>query len=135
MRNPFFLAIVAGLLFGCWPLLMNRSGLAPSLSAGVFAGICFATVLPFAWRGHFASAQGANWYLAVTAGVVAGVALLIFNRMLASVTPVEVGSLFIITLVVQVVVPAVYQVVITGDFSVKRILGFMLAVLAVFLLK
>ncbi len=135
MRNPFFLAVVAGLLFGCWPLLMNRSGLAPALSAGVFAGICFVTVLPFAWWGGLASPQGARWCFAILAGLIAGVALLMFNKMLASVTPTQVGSLFIITLVIQVIVPAIYQAVITGDFSAKRVFGFLLAVLAVLLLK
>lgn len=134
-KNPTVLAMIAGAMFGCWPLLMNKSGLSPYLSAGVFSGLCFAIVLPFTLYYGITPTSEVRWEFALLAGLVGGVALLIFSNMLANVTPAELGSLFIITLIVQVMVPAIYQIIISGEFSHRRIAGIVVAIIAVLLLK
>ncbi|OGU30376.1 MAG: hypothetical protein A2057_11975 [Ignavibacteria bacterium GWA2_35_9] len=41
-------SIVAGILFGIWPLFLNRSGLTGNLGTFVFATIVLLCVFPFA---------------------------------------------------------------------------------------
>lgn len=130
------LAIVAGLLFGAWPLLMNRSGLNGPLSAAAFAFFCFITVLPAALYSYNANVvAAASWKIALVAGLVAGLGLLMFSSILAKVTPQTVGTYFVIMILAQISVPAINHTLVTGEYSMKRLAGFGVAALAVFLLK
>ncbi|MDO8669677.1 MAG: hypothetical protein Q7K65_05280 [Candidatus Buchananbacteria bacterium] len=134
-------AVLAGILFGFWPLLMNRSGLVGNISALAFtfvAGIC---ILPFAlWSiGHsFPIANWtfpvANWTLVILAGLFGAFGLLLFNGVLAKVTPGRVSALFVLMIVVQIAVPALYQVIMSGGLTISKGLGFVAAIIAAFLL-
>lgn len=126
-------ALLAGVFFGIWPLLMNRSGLPGSVSSAVFSGVVFLFVVPFALKGGVATLD-ANWVMAIGAGVVAAVGVLQFNGMLAKAIPQNVGTLFVLMIVVQVAIPAIYQVVMTG-LTVTKAAGFLAAIVAAILLS
>ena len=133
MGSLEFRSIIAGVLFGIWPLFMNRSGLAGNLATFVFASVVLISVFPFA-VGNFSNIGNAYWLWAVAAGVFAAFGLLLFNGVLSKATPQSVGILIVLMILVQTVVPAVYQVIMNGEISMTKLAGFVLAVVASFLL-
>ena len=124
---------VAGVLFGAWPLLMNRSGLSGTTATAVLSIIMFLLALPLALQAGLPSA-GQNWWLAIAAGLCIGLAFLAFNSGLANAAPKIVGQLVIFMVVVQLAVPAAYQAVMNGQLTVKSALGFVAAAVAAILL-
>ena len=135
MKNPYILPAFTGVLFGCWPLLMNRSGLSGNLSAAVFTLLAFVLLLPFAIYDGMQTAYTAKWWYAIAASICAAAGLLLFSAMLAKTTPQEVGLQFITMMLVQIAVLAVYYVLLTRDFAPRRLLGFALAGVVVYLLR
>lgn len=127
-------AVLAGVLFGIWPLLMNRSGLNGNVSSAVFSLACLAGTLPFALWSMGNSLATANWPIIAVAGVLGALGLLFFNGMLAKATSEKVGTLIVLAIVAQISIPALYQVVTNGGLTVSRGIGFAAAVLAAFLL-
>lgn len=127
-------AMLAGLFFGVWPLLMNRSGLAGYPSAAAFSLAALIFVLPFALNQTGLVIPPANWYYVIAAGIIGAIGLLFFNSMLADATPQSVSTLFVCMILVQIVVPSVYNVVISGSISVERIAGYTLAATSAYLL-
>jgi drug/metabolite transporter (DMT)-like permease len=125
--------MVAGVLFGAWPLLMNRSGLSGATATAVLGIIMFLLALPVALQAGIPPA-GRNWWLAIAAGFCIGLAFLAFNSGLAKATPEIVGQLVIFMVVVQMVVPAAHQAAVNGHLTVKSALGFVAAAIAAILL-
>lgn len=128
-------AVLAGVAFGIWPLLMQRSGLTGYMSAAVFAIFAFITVIPFAVHEGFHGLRAAIPVFYVGAGVVAGFGLLAFNSMLGKATGKQVGSLFLVMLLVQISIPAVYHIYRNQAFDFRKILGVALAIGAGLLLS
>lgn len=126
-------SIIAGVLFGIWPLFMNRSGLAGNLASFVFASVVLLSVSPFAVS-NLSQLSNSYWLWAVAAGVFAAVGLLLFNSVLSKATPQSVGTFFVLMIIIQTVVPSVYQVIMNGEISITKLAGFVLAVVASFLL-
>jgi len=123
-------SIVAGILFGIWPLFLNRSGLTGNLGTFVFATIVLLCVFPC---GIFGNSQ---WIWAVGAGIFGALGLLTFNSMVAKATPQTIGTFIVLMIVAQIVVPAIYQAIMSGGLPFSKIVGFVLAaVAAVLLLK
>lgn len=133
MSAIYVRAILAGLLFGIWPLLMNKSGLTGNMSSLVFTAFAILTVAPFAMNEGFGSLRTAAPIFFISAGIVAGIALLLFNGMLSQATPKQVSSLFLISLMAQIVSPAIYHMYQNG-IEPKKLAGITLAVLASILL-
>lgn len=133
MDNLTTKAILAGLLFGIWPLFMNKSGLSGNTSSLAFATVVLICLLPFSYKGISEIPQSA-WWWAVVAGVIASLGLLAFNGMLAKATVANVGTLFVLMIVVQTAVPALYQCVMDGSISWTKGAGFVLAAASAFLL-
>ncbi|HWY75912.1 MAG TPA: hypothetical protein VN281_09865 [Verrucomicrobiae bacterium] len=127
-------AILAGLAFGIWPLVMNRSGLVGNVSSMAFGLIATLGVLPFALRSMGGSFPTANWTAVVIAGLIGACGLLFFNGMLAKATPQNVGLMFVTMIVVQTAIPALYQVVMNGELSLRKAAGFALAFASAYLL-
>jgi len=135
MNELVLRSVIAGIMFGLWPLMMQRSGLQGNVSSIIFAGAAFLTVLPFAARTGIAPAmQNTNVALGLAAGIIGGVGLLFLNGMLARVSVNKVGAMFAIMILVQLTIPVVYQFVITGNYPAKQIIGALLAVISVLLL-
>lgn len=128
-------SIVAGILFGIWPLFLNRSGLTGNLGTFVFATIVLLCVFPFA-ANSLQDIASARWIWAVCAGIFGALGLLAFNSMVAKATPQAVGTFIVLMIIAQIAVPAIYQAIMTGGLPFSKIAGFVLAaVAAVLLLK
>ncbi len=128
--------MIAGLLFGIWPLFMNRSGLSGHVSAACYSLMALAFVLPFALYGNGFTIPQANWNMVLAAGIIGAAGLLCFNSVLAGALPKEVGALFLCMIISQATVPATYQVIMDKHLSSDKAVGFILAALSIyFLLK
>lgn len=128
------LAVMAGVFFGIWPLLMNRSGLSGNVATAAFTAIVLIGVVPFAFASGGASLGSANWTAVALAGALGALGLLSFNGMLAGASTAAVGQLFVLMTVVQIAIPAIYHVVMTGDIQLTKLAGFAAAIVAAFLL-
>jgi len=154
----FWQSLTAGVAFGIWPLFMNKSGFGGYSSAAVFSGLVFLGTLSFALKEWGASqsnilwlmiitlgllgsvlskapAQNIGWGMAFAAGFFGIIGLMFWSGTLANATNKNIGSLFVIMLVAQIAVPALYQAAILGQYSPRRIVGFLAAILAAYLLK
>ena len=128
-------AAIAGLFFGVWPLLMNRSGLSGNVSSAVFSGLVFLCVFPLSLSGLNGSILSVtSWPFALSAGIAGAVGVLAFNGGLAITTPETVGTFFVMMICVQIAVPAIYQSIVTGTLPVMRAGGFLLATAATYVL-
>jgi len=125
-------ALLSGILFGLWPMLMNRSGLNGYLASGVFALGGLILVAPFAIS-YGAVIGRVSWLMAILAAACSASGLLIFNDLLAKITPQAVGRLFVIMLIAQILVPAVYHLSKNG-LTMDKLFGFLAAVIAAYLL-
>lgn len=130
------MALKAGLFFGAWPLLMNKSGLPGNLSGSILGFISFLVVTPFAMQGFtWSLITESNWIYAVLAGVASGVGVIFFNGGLAVTTTATVSNFFVMMIVVQVSVSAVYQIIVTQTVTPEKFFGFILAGGAAYLLS
>ncbi len=126
-------SLLAGLCFGIWPLLMQRSGLTGNLSSFVFTAIVLVCVTPFTF-GNVGNLTNANWMIAIVAGIFGGIGVMSFNGMLAKATSQNVSSLFVLMIVVQTSIPAIYNITQNGGMTATKGLGFILAIVAGILL-
>ena len=126
-------ASLAGIAFGIWPLLMSRSGVSGNFASLVFTIVIVFCVAPFA-IGQISDFSKANWYMLVGAGAVSAIGLLSFKGMLTKATPKDLGTLFVLMIVVQVASPVIYHVVMNGGINFTKGLGLVLAVVAIVLL-
>lgn len=134
MREPHIKVMLAGLFFAMWPLFMNRSGLNPSVASAVFIISSFVVVLPFALYGMVGMDWNVRWQFGVIAGVFGAVGVIFFNSVLSKVTPKDVGALFTLLLVTQIVVAAAYQTYMSGGLTVPKAIGFIGAIMVAILL-
>jgi len=114
---------------------MNRSGLGGNIASFVIVFVMFVCILPFS-IGNFGEIFDANVNLkfAVGAAVFGAVAMLLFNSILSKATPQNIGLLFVLMIITQIIVPAIYHVIMTGEVTITKIAGFMLAIIAAILL-
>jgi hypothetical protein len=135
LDNLSIRAILTGIFFGIWPLLMNRSGLSGNVSSFVLVVIMLGCILPFS-IGNLGSIfnPDVKWLFAMGASVCGGAGILLLNSVLARATPKHVGLLLVLTFVLQMIVPAVYHVVVTGGLTVTKGAGFALAITSAILL-
>jgi len=129
-------AIMAGLFFGSWPLLMNRSKLPGDVSGVILSLVSLLVVLPFAMQGFgWSIIADSSWWWAILAGLASGTGVIYFNGGLAATTPSTVSNFFVMMIVVQVSVSAIYQIIVTGNFEIRKIAGFLFAIVTAYLLS
>ena len=134
MNELLLKAILAGVLFGCWPLFISKSGLG-SISATLLTTACtFLFVVPIALTNGITIA-GSRWWIAVVAGCMAGIGVLAFNDVMIKSKPTTAALMFVIMLVVQTMMPAIYHIAVNQQFSIKTIAGFIAAIIACILLS
>ena len=92
-------SVIAGILFGIWPLFMNRSGLSGNLGTFVFAAVVLLCVFPFAVS-SLQNIGTAHWMWAIAAGIFGSLGLLAFNSVLSKATPQNVGILIVLMIIV-----------------------------------
>src|SRR4051812_16547682 len=101
MLSLILRAVVAGLFFGIWPLLLRKSGLPSNFASLVFLLGSIVCVFPFTFT-EANGAYAANWYMAIGASVTGAIGLLFFNGMLSDAKPGEVSSLFVVAMLTQI---------------------------------
>ena len=126
-------ASIAGIFFGVWPLIMNKSGLTGNTSSMFFSGMVFLFITPFA-VGNIGNISDVKWSFVVVSGIISAIGLLCFNSMLSKASSQSVGMLVILMILAQMSVPAIYQVVQQGSISLNKGLGFVFAIIAAILL-
>lgn len=125
----------AGLCFGIWPLFMNRSGLSGVLSSFVLCTIIVLFISPFAF-GEFKNIINMNWQMTLGAAIFATLGMVLFGKGLFKASPQNVSSLFIVLVVMQVLVPAIYKIILSGgSITTKQIFGFIFAIATAILLS
>ena|SRR6185369_1538517 len=127
-------AAIAGIFFGAWPLLMNRSKMEGNVSSAFFSLVVLLCVLPFAISGIKDIPSDVNWKMAVGAGMIGACGVMCFNGMLAKASKENVGSLFVVMIIVQTAIAAAYYVCMNGGISPTKGVGFLLAFAAAILL-
>jgi hypothetical protein len=129
-------ALLAGVAWGIWPLFLNKSGLNGNVSSAVYTFFVLLCVLPFALAGIGSNTlAGTKWMLVIASALFGAAGLLLFNGMLAKATSENLGTLFIMMIVVQTAIPAAYQVVMNGRPSLSKIIGLAAAFVAAVLLS
>ena len=125
-------AVIAGLCFGLWPLFMNLSRLAGNVAAAVFSAGTLLVVLPLAVASDRSSLAEPLVHDRVCRHLLRNRNAVI--QWHARKAPVKiVGSLFVLMILVQTIIPAVYQVARDG-LTVTKAVGFVLAISSAVLL-
>jgi len=127
-------AVLVGILFGIWPLLMSRSGLSGNISSFVLVLVMLVCILPFS-IGSFGEIFNANLWFAISAAILGAAGLLFFNGILFKATPQNLGPLLVLIFVIQIIVPSMYHIIMTGGVTVTKGIGFVLAIVAAILLN
>jgi len=126
--------IFAGVMFGAWPLLMNRSGLSGNLSSFVMTLTVVVMTTPFVLYQGLPN-TGVMWGMAITASLVAGFGILALNDVLSKVAPHEIGALLVVMTLLQAATPAIYAVYMNGRVDSIKAIGLAMAVVAAVLLS
>jgi len=132
MNDKIVRMILAGVFFGTWPLLFNRSGLKGNLFTAIAIMVTFVCVIPFAMK-EYQTYILADWRFAVGAFVTGTIGVVIFNNTIPGLEKVEASNLFVIMMMAQISIPAVNSVILNG-LTVKKFAGFAFAFLAAVLL-
>ena len=135
MNSSQMWSIVAGLFFGIWPLLMNRSGQSGSFNAAAFAGLVFVFVLPFALKGGTQPFTAVSVLCVLLAGVAGAAGMLALTYMLSHTPGSRIGWMLVTMVLAQVTVSVLYQLLLDGDISLKKAVGLVIAVLAVWMIN
>jgi VIT1/CCC1 family predicted Fe2+/Mn2+ transporter len=117
-----------------WPLFMNKSGLSGNMSSICFSSAALLGMLPFAFYSNGLSIPTANWTVVILAGICGTIGMLLFNGVLATTTVKDIGTLFVLMTVSQVVVAVSYQSFMSGHLPIDKIVGYIAATTAVYLL-
>jgi hypothetical protein len=85
-------AMLTGIFFGIWPLLMNRSGLSGNVSSLVLVVVMLGCILPFS-VGNLGSIidPDIKWTFAIGASFFGAAGILLLNNILAMATPQRVS--------------------------------------------
>jgi len=135
VTKSLLLAVISGVCFGAWPLLMRFSGLAGNMSSFVmFVGSTCVTVAFIAAFGSFSIQGSPDYRYAVGSVLIGAMGMLLFTNMFAQAQQNDVGRLIVLTTLVQVMIPILYQMFVIGDQSIRRISGVICALVAIVLL-
>ncbi|MDO8573086.1 MAG: hypothetical protein Q7S11_05035 [bacterium] len=139
LLNPYVEVIIAGIAAGAWPLVMQRSGLIGAPVAIVYSAVSLIAAFGLLWWvggfKEFTQGTSVNWWWAIGAGVLAALALLFLSDVVGKTSPLHLSTLYVLLLIVQISIPAIFYVVINHGVSLKQGIGFILAIVAAFLLS
>ena len=121
-----FFSIVAGISFGAWPLVMNKSPLPWGTSSAIFTTTILLCMIPFAINNPGNVTKRTIW-IPIIAGLISAVGISCFNSMLVKATKQNLGSLFLIMIVIQTAFPIAYDIMMNNGISMKKGLGFIMA--------
>src|ERR1035437_620147 len=111
MESFVMKAVLTGIFFGIWPIIMNKSGLGGNFSSFIFTGVMLIfMIIPAVISFNKTPTTGVSWAFVVTAGILGAIGMLIFNNMLGSAPIKKIGLLIVIVTITQTVAPAIFQV-------------------------
>jgi drug/metabolite transporter (DMT)-like permease len=116
--------VLTGLVWGAWPILLRESGLKGNVSSAAFSLGVLIVVMPFAWHTTGGTLPVANWTLVLLGVAFGAIGMLLFNNALANSPTTKMGLLFVTMTVVQIAVPAAYQIFKDGKLTTNRAIGF-----------
>ena len=125
--------IVAGVVFGLWPLVLNRTGVGGNTATAILTAIICLMALPFALRSGIPS-QGVAWGLLIVCGLLWGFGTLLYNDVLVRAPKEVLGTSIILMLVMQAVAPVLYHVTVNAGVTLKQAIGIGAAFVAVVML-
>lgn len=128
-------AVIAGVCFGAWPILMNRSHLNGHVSPALIGLILFVGSLPLAILNFNKVTTDTNWILAISAAVIILLGNFPFATMLDKAPRPIVSSLIVLMVVTQIAVPALYQIFLTRKITLYQMAGFATAIATAFFLR
>ena len=140
MENASVKAMIAGFLFGAWPLVMNKGGLRGNLASLVIGIVTVCWVFPFAvLGGSFPLPTGTKWGYVILASMLGSLGLVVFTSVLEKAPLEKAGSLVTLTVIVQITVASLYSLTKAAQLgqgiSSQKVLGFFFAALAAYLLR
>ncbi len=131
----YILAVVTGLSFAAWPLVMSRSGLSGPFASWLWAmTIAFVVGFTLPLFGQTVAHDKGSFLIALLAGLIGAIGVLALNTICAKASQAEIGKYFLIMLVVQFAVPAVYHMVMSGELTVRKVAGILAGFIALWLL-
>lgn len=135
MTSPFWGMVAAGALFSVWPIIMSKSGLSGMASTAAFIVMSMIIIVPAALSNGVTlqSLADAKVRYVLVAAIIASGGLILMNRSLGAADPKQIGSLLLVMILAQVVVPSLYQIWV-GAVNAKLVGGILAAVVAIFLL-
>ncbi len=115
---------------------MRFSGLTGNMSSLVFGvGQALAIVLFIVSVGGLTNEGAPQYRFAAMSILVGATGLLVFTNMFSQAQHGDVGRLIVLTTLVQVMIPILYQMFVVGDQSLRRIAGVLCALVAIVLLS
>lgn len=133
--QALLLLIVAGCMFGGWPLVMRSSGLNPIVAGCFLQATSFCVFLPFL-RGNLDTKTlvTAGALLAIAAGTMNGVGSVIFQHLVAR-PEVELSRAILVLVVTQTILVTVLgRIIYDEPITFQKALGVILAVISIILL-
>lgn len=127
-------AILAGICFGIYPLLLNKSRLGGNMQSAAFCLLVCLFVTPFALK-DIGELGNAYWKMVIAAGVASAIGMLSMTGFLAKASPGTASTLIVMMIVTQTLVTCLYQVVMDKGISALQGLGFVLAGIALVLMN
>ena len=139
LRNVYVEVIIAGIAAGAWPLVMQKSGLIGAPIAVVYSlvSLIAAVCLLVATGGIQINVQSntVQWGIALGAGLLAALSLLFLSDVVGRTSPTNLSTLYVLLLIAQISVPAIFYAVINHGVNLKQGIGFIAAIVAALLLS
>ncbi len=130
-----FRMILAGILFGVWPIAMNRSGLSGNTATAIYGLVAVTIVVLFTAKDfNTLSVSGVNWPMIILAGCCGGFGLILFGEAMTSAPKERLAFLFVSMTVVQLATPVLFHLIVTQSLTVKQGFGLAAAFFAAVLL-
>lgn len=129
-------SILVGILFGIWPLFMNRSGLGPHVSMLLYcvAGCAVVALGMIVSKSPFTIGSSVQWTMFLAASAIGGIGLFLFGGIIANSAPSELTRQMAIVTVLSILTPFLYYMWNGAEVDIKKVLGFVLSVAGVYLL-
>ena len=127
-------AVIAGVMFGLYPLLLSRSEAKSNINATLFSFVVAVCILPFAIA-QVKSIDVSDCKWIIGAGMLSAIGLVCMSNFITSSSKNSIGLLIILMIVVQASVTATYQIIMDRGISPTRLLGFVFAAVAIILLN
>lgn len=135
MTKLILLSILAGILFGNYPFILQESRLNGFVQAAAYCIFVTAICCAVATYSGLESLQNARWEYVAAGGVLGAIGLIAFLSALSHAEPTERALLFTVTVVCQVLVAAIYDSVAAGKINFNKLAGFLLIGLGVYFIK